>query len=70
MSRYHRATLSALLFLVVGIDNVKPSQPVTEKNCRGRSPGYAASTLCVSSSAHKHKAGTKTSRMHDTAGVV
>jgi hypothetical protein len=31
MSCYHRATLSALLFLVVGIDHVKPSQQVTEK---------------------------------------
>ncbi|MDQ1407114.1 MAG: hypothetical protein QOG55_2743 [Acidobacteriaceae bacterium] len=31
MSCYHRATLSALLFLVVGIDHVKPSQEVTEK---------------------------------------
>lgn len=31
MSLYHRAPLSALLFLVVGIDHVKPSQQVTEK---------------------------------------
>ncbi|HWZ24189.1 MAG TPA: hypothetical protein VN037_02835 [Verrucomicrobiae bacterium] len=31
MSCYNWATLSSLVFLVVGIDHVKPSQQVTEK---------------------------------------